>query len=80
METGYLGQSLVKGAKGALAGFAAASKSPKEVLKECKTSLETALAKLTSYHSVHADKTNSDKQTIMEVAKQKISLKKKQSV
>ncbi len=73
METAYWGQSLVKGAKGAYAGAIAGSKNPKQVLKECKTSLETALSVLNSYHSVHADKTNSDEQTAMEAAKQKVT-------
>ena len=76
METAFGGawaKKIYNGAKGAAAGFSAATTSPKEVLKECKTSLETALSVLNSYHSVHADKTNSDEQTAMEAAKQKVT-------
>ena len=77
METARYGtgwaKAMYKGAKGAVAGFSAAAKDPKEVLEECKTSLETALAKLNSYHSVHTDASNADEQTIMEAAKKKIN-------
>jgi hypothetical protein len=63
METAFLGaiaNKIYKGAKGAPAGFSAAGKDPKEVLNECKSNLEAALAKLNSYHAVHASGTNSE--------------------